>query len=125
MDYTIRVDVSDTVRDFDRAAREAPMIVAATTQRNGNRLLTNVQRLSPFRTGEYRNSHRIELTSTRYTFQAEVGSDLERGEILEFGGLVTLWNGGIQDRPPHPHFRPAFEVVSEEYVDELYRYLVP
>lgn len=100
-------------------------MAAAITQRNSQKMLREVQRLSPVDTGEYRDSHRIELKALDRYFQAEVGSDLERGEALEFGAVITADDGSTDIRPPQPHFRPAFEVVSEEYFSELVRYITP
>lgn len=126
MEYTIKVDAWDTIFDFQVAAEKAPTMAAAITQRNANRMLNEVRRLSPVDTGEYRNSHRIEFNTVGGTFyRAEVGSDLERGEALEFGATVTSESGASTTRPPQPHFRPAFEVVSETYYDELARYIRP
>lgn len=125
MDYTIKVDAWDAIIDMYRAAETAPDIVGAVTERNARKLLGLVQQLSPYRTGEYRASHRIELRKNGMAFQAEIGSDLDRGKLLEFGGTVNMPNGGTSVRPPKPHFRPAFETVSNEYYGELFEFVRP
>lgn len=125
INYTITVDAWDTIIAFHQAEERAPDMVGAITERNARNLLGIIQRLSPFQTGEYRASHRIELRKNGMAYMAEVGSDLARGMSLEFGGEYMTPSGGTATRPPKPHFRPAFEVVSKEYFDELYMYITP
>lgn len=125
IEYTIKVDAWDAIIDFHKAEEAAPTMVAAITERHAKSMLGLVQRLSPFKTGEYRRSHRIELRQNGMAYQAEIGSDLQRGMSLEFGGEFVTPTGGVSTRPPKPHFRPAFEVVSREYFDDLYRYITP
>lgn len=126
MEYTIQVNAWDTIYDFQVAYERAPTMAAAITDRNANKMLNEVRRLSPVDTGEYRDSHRIEFTTVGgSTYMAEIGSDLERGEALEFGVDAVSSDGSGGSRPPQPHFRPAFEVVSEQYYTELARYITP
>jgi hypothetical protein len=120
--YTITTDADKMAQVFGREAVQASLKVAATTQRNGDRLLRLVQALSPYRTGEYRRSHQIELSNMGSYYAAEVYSDLDRGAMLEFGGQQTQSDGSTVDRAPKPHYRPAFEFVSAQYFEELYKY---
>jgi Bacteriophage HK97-gp10, putative tail-component len=122
-EYTVTTDAAKMAVVFEREATLAPTKVAAVTQRNGQRLLEMVQALSPYKTGEYKRSHQIQLYSIGGMYSAEVYTDLERGAILEFGGPQTLSDGSQVDRDPHPHYRPAFEFVSAQYYEELARYM--
>lgn len=121
--YEITTDAVKMTNAFKREADVAPIRVAAITQRNGSRLLEMVRALSPYRTGEYRASHELNLIKMGNTYAAEVYSDLPRGRILEFGGDVTYSDGTTSYRNPRPHYRPAFEFVSAQYYDELSRFM--
>ena len=121
--YTVTTDANLVAKYFQDEAIKAPIRVAAITQRNGQRLLEMVRVLSPFRTGEYRASHQLNLIKIGNTYGAEVYSDLPRGRILEFGGDVTYPDGTTRERGPRPHYRPAFEFVSAQYYDELSRFI--
>ena len=121
--YEITADAYLVERDFLREAMIAPAKAGAITQRNGQRLREMVKALSPFRTGEYRASHQLSLVSTGQSFTAEVYTDLPRGRMLEFGGPQILSDGTSIQRSPQPHYRPAFEFVSAQYYDELYRFI--
>ena len=125
IDYTITTDAWKVADDFTREASVAPLKVAATTQRNGEQLLDLVRALSPYETGEYQESHQIELTNMGSYYAAEVYTDLDRGAMLEFGGPQVQGDGTTVDRPPKPHYRPAFEFVSLKYFEELYKYIGP
>lgn len=125
IDYTITTDAYRVAQVFERELAVANNKAAAITERNGNELLNIVQALSPYRTGEYKRSHQISLVGSGSMYSAEVYTDLERGAMLEFGGTQVMGDGTAVERPPRPHYRPAFEFVSAKYFEELYTYMQP
>lgn len=121
--YTITTDAHLMEEVFKVEIAAAPVKAAAITQRNGQRLLQMVQAFSPYRTGEYRESHQISLLSTGGTYLAEIYTDLPRGMMLEFGGDQLRSNGTTVHRQARPHYRPAFEFTSALYVEELIQFM--
>lgn len=124
-DYTITTDAHQVADWLGAEAASAPAKVAAITQRNGARLLQMVRTLSPVDTGEYRRSHRIELSKVGNTYMAEVYTDLPRGQMLEFGGPQEYSDGTVVHRDPSPHYRPAFYFASDRYYTELFEFMSP
>lgn len=123
IEYTVTTDAHLMEQQFRKAAYVAPTMAAAITERNGKKLLEMVRALSPYKTGEYKDSHMIQLLGSGSLWSAEVYTDLDRGMMLEFGGNQVHSDGSTTYRDPHPHYRPAFEFVAAQYYEELARFI--
>jgi len=120
MKITVTNDAHLMAAEFNRLQVEVPSRVAVVTYRGAVILKSMIQANAPVRTGRYKASIRIEKDWVgSFYFQAEIGSDLDYGRMLEFGGVQTLPNGKKVRRSPRPHFRPAINEFEPAFVASL------
>jgi hypothetical protein len=73
-------------------------------------------------TGQYFNSMGLQSEFSDVRSTQTVGTDEERGWLLELGGFTQLGKNQVYVRP-HPHFGPALDRVGERFIVDIERIL--
>ena len=112
---------------FARQAATTDARISGIVRHHGRLLQTRVRGRASGRpgprapTGNYRRSIGFELSSDAGsgTHMARVGTNMPQGRRLEMGftGVDSL--GRYFDQPPYPHFGPALDETSPDFLSEL------
>jgi hypothetical protein len=123
--FSIRVaGARETAADLARMSTELRQGLVAATRRTGALLQTRVRANASGRpgpraqTGDYRRSINMQMMRDESgNVSAVVGTNSAQGRRLEFGfwGKVDSL-GRLFHQPPYPHFEPALEQTSGDFV---------
>lgn len=123
---TVRAAGANAIeKDFLRMSKESSASVDKLVRHHGQLLKTRVQANASGRpgpnapTGDYRRSISLAVVKTADTTAAYVGTNLPQGRRLEFGfhGADSL--GRVYNQQPLPHFGPAMDQISPEYLTAI------
>ena len=113
--------------DFSGLARMASDIqrIGAAIQKNernavrlaGQAYANDVKAIAPYKTGTYRRSIHVEMSTEGIREVALIGTDVPYGRRLEFGFYDTDSLGRKYQQYPRPHWRPAWDANLPKYRD--------
>lgn len=69
----------------------------------------DVKALAPYKTGTYRRSIHVDMTTEGIRKVALVGTDAPQARRLEYGFAGPDSLGRVYHQPPRPHWRPAWD----------------
>jgi hypothetical protein len=124
---SVNVSGKEVRRRLQVGSVRAKTLAESTTRAYGQQLLQEVVRRAqtspgPRRiTGQYANSIQMRYTTYRNSLTVEVYSNEPYSARLEYGYSGIDSTGRYQFSAPYPHFRPAFEAVSEEFRGAMMR----
>lgn len=110
---TIETNADEVAGQFISSAWRARGRTASVLQAYSMHMQRQIRALAPYKTGEYRASIGRQFFQAGGSSGFEIGSDLPRGYILEFGGFVEQADGTVHRRTPQPHFRPVMAEAEE------------
>lgn len=122
--FEMKNNANKTAAYFGVLKSQVPARVGAQVAKGSQQLEAMIKSKAPVRTGRYRASiSTIGESPTPFHYSASIGSDLDYGHMLEFGGVGLDWNGNPIQRHPHPHFRPAIVAFEPMFITSIERVL--
>jgi hypothetical protein len=105
--------------------------LAATVMKNetiavrlaGQEYANDVKAIAPYKTGTYRRSIHVEMSTEGLHPVALIGTDVPYGRRLEFGFYDTDSLGRKYQQYPRPHWRPAWDANLQKYRDIMLSHL--
>ncbi len=97
--------------------------LAATVMKNesiavrlaGQEYANDVKAIAPYKTGTYRRSIHVEMSTEGLHPVALIGTNVPYGRRLEFGFVGADSLGRIYNQAPRPHWRPAWDSNMPKY----------
>lgn len=103
-------------KDITRLPIDLGKIAARVTQNEtvavklaGNAYKNDVQAIAPYKTGTYRRSIHVEMSTEGEAPVALIGTNAPQALRLEYGFVGPDRLGRVYNQKPRPHWRPAWD----------------
>jgi HK97 gp10 family phage protein len=96
-------------RDLQKIAAGIQKNERAAVKLAGQAYANDVKAIAPYKTGTYRRSIHVEMSTEGIREVALIGTDVPYGRRLEFGFMDTDSLGRKYQQYPRPHWRPTFD----------------
>lgn len=109
---------AETAASFVQASVKARVLSRECVVKNGRRMLRDVASRSPFKTGNYRSTIKLQIIVDPSGSRAQVYSDHPAAWRLERGFHGSDSRGRTYHQAGRPHFAPGFELTKDRFYRE-------